>query len=123
MCTMNDCVQNQGSWVQFRTPWGYHRGIVENVTNQGVLMRVPRQYAPTGLVGGSISDSMPASERLDLALAGLGYGPYGRPGPYAAGRPGYPGYGYSRGYGGWWAGGWWLWWLAFASIFWLAFLW
>ncbi len=116
MCTMDQCQEARGGWVQFQTQWGWHRGIVERVTDQGVLMRVPRQYAPTAPAGGQRLQGSD-QERLDLALAQWGYGPaygpgYGvpRPGPWG----GAPGYGVGRGYGGWWGAGWWWWWLAFA---------
>lgn len=123
MCMRGDCTKAVGQWVQFRTQWGSHRGIVHAVNDQAVLMRVPKQYAPSPLTATSLA---PESEsgRLDLALAQWGYG-YGAPGA-AYGGPGY-GYGAGPGYGrpgyGWWAGGWWFWWLAFAWIFAFAFLW
>ena len=107
---------NVGRWVQFQTPWGSHRGIIHEVNSRGVLMKVPRQYAPVTLIkhegAGAVSDE----EKLDLALAWGGYPNGGGYGYGYGGRPGYPGYGY-------WGGGWWWWWLAFAWIFWLAFLW
>lgn len=105
MCTYGQCQRAVGQWVQFSTPWGAHRGIVRQVTQQGVLMSVPRTYAPQGLVNGSNISGKSDEERLDLALAAYGYGPgmgYGRPG-YGGGY-GAPGY-------GWWGGGWWWWWL------------
>lgn len=107
MCTMGECNKSMGQWVQFRTRWGSHRGVVEAVNDRAVLMRVPRQYAPMGLVSHEQSSE---EQRLDIALAEWGgYGGY-------RGRWGYPGY------GAWRAGYWW-WWLAFASIFLLALLW
>jgi len=121
-------MKHVGHWVQFQTQWGHHRGIVEQVQNHGVLMRVPREYAPAGLANFTGSASQSDEARLDLALAQWGYGAPGYGYGYGGGAPGY-GYGYARrpggygGYGGWWAGGWWLWWLAFAWIFALAFLW
>jgi len=116
MCTRGQCVSSLGQWVRFQTPWGMHRGIVADVNNRAVLMRVPRRYAPVGWASHTPSGTSD-EEKLDLALAQYGYGGYG----------GYPGYGrYGRwgypGYGGWY-GGWWWWWLAFAWIFALAFLW
>ena len=112
MCTMGQCQKHLGGWVQFQTPWGMHRGVVERVTHQGVLMRVPRQYAPVSLASAPQSDE----DKLGAALAQWGYG-RGAPG-YGAygggwGRPGY----------GWWGGGWLWWWLAFSWLFLLAFLW
>ena len=116
MYTRSDYSSNIGQWAQFRTPWGTHRGIISGVNNQAVLVRVPRQYAPSGLMSYSGTEA-DDEKRLDLALVGYGgYGPYGGGyGPYG-GRWGAPGYGA-------WGGGWWWWWLAFAWIFALAFLW
>lgn len=109
-----------GQWVQFRTQWGTHRGIISDVNQNAVLIRVPRGYAPMALAGHHQGDNAPDEEKLDLTLAQWGYGGYGRGyAPYGAyGRRGWG----SAGYGGWY-GGWWWWWLAFAWIFWLAFLW
>ncbi|MCL6625684.1 hypothetical protein [Alicyclobacillus shizuokensis] len=118
MCTRCQVQKYVGGWVEFRTPWGYHRGIVERVTPHAVLMRVPKQYAPASYATASIQKAAQADARatdeqkLDIALAQWGYR---RPYTYGA-RWGYPGW------AGWWAG-WWLWWLAFAWIWWLAFLW
>ncbi|KPV45700.1 hypothetical protein [Alicyclobacillus ferrooxydans] len=126
MCNRMDCVSNMGKWVQFQTQWGTHRGIITDVNNRAVLVRVPRQYAPTGLVSHFQAVDKDDEEKLDLALAQWGgYG--GAPGWGGGyGRPGYGAYGgrgWGRpGYGGWY-GGWWWWWLAFAWIWWLAFLW
>lgn len=123
MCTMGQCQNARGGWVQFQTQWGVHRGIVEQVNDRGVLMRVPSQYAPVAQAGDQRLQGTD-QERLDVALAQWGYGPAYGPG---YGAPGYgpraPGYGVGRPYGGWWNGGWWFWWLAFAWIFALAFLW
>jgi hypothetical protein len=120
MCTRGDCVRYMGRWVQFQTPWGSHRGIVSDMTNRAVLMRVPRGFAPAGLATAEKVLTDDDEKRLDLALTQWGYG--GGYGGYGYGRRGYgAGWGYP-GYGGWY-GGWWWWWLAFASIFWLAFLW
>ena len=118
-----------GQWVQFRTPWGYHRGIVEQVNQRAVLVKVPKEYAPISLAYGSANGAQNDAERLNTALtkhnyrisgdvtpAFGGYGPGYGPGAGGApgGRWGYPGYGD-------WGGGWWWWWLAFAWIFLFAF--
>lgn len=121
MVTQQQLLGMRGSWVQFTTPWGQHRGIVERITGGGVLVRVPKQYAPASFAHADQSDEA----KVDLALQqvgwgapGYGYGPYGYGGPglgygYGPGRPGYGPYGRPPGYG-WWAGAWLWWWLAFA---------
>lgn len=127
MCNRLDCVNNMGKWIRFSTPWGQHRGVVTDVNRQAVLVRVPRQYAPTGLASAEKSADAEDVNKIDAALAAWGYGPgYGA--GYGYGGPGYGGgYGYGGGWGrpgyGAWYGGWWWWWLAFAWIFALAFLW
>lgn len=103
-----------GQWVRFQTPWGSHRGIIADVNQRAVLVRVPRGYVPAGLV--SDTKAGDDEKNLDVALAQYGY--YGGYRGYGAARGGW---GYP-GYGGWY-GGWWWWWLAFAWIFALAFLW
>lgn len=110
MCHRSQCVHHMGNWVRFQTPWGVHQGIVTQVNQNAVLMRVPRQYAPMRLMSHSEQTGVNDEQKLDLALTQYGYG-YGY-----GGRWGYPGYGA-------WYGGWWWWWLAFAWIFALAFLW
>ena len=103
-----------GKWVRFQTPWGMHRGVIADINNRAVLIRVPRTYAPIQLAASTKVLDADDEKRLDLALAWGGYGGgYG----YGARR----GWG-APGYGGWY-GGWWWWWLAFAWIFALAFLW
>ncbi len=124
MCTRSECVTNVGNWVSFQTPWGRHRGVITEVNGRGVLMRVPRQYAPMGLASHEQTEG-DDEKKLDATLAAYGYGYRGPYGGYGGYGPGY-GAGYGRwgypGYGAWY-GGWWWWWLAFAWIFWLAFLW
>jgi len=105
MCTRGECQRSMGKWVEFHTIQGYHRGVVERVTNESALVRVPRRYAPVGLVAFEDNDRQTDAQKLDIALAQYGYRGYNR-------------YGY-----GYWGGGWWWWWLPFALIFWLAFLW
>ena len=109
MCTMGQCQGHLGQWVQFETPWGQHHGVVEQVTAGGVLMRVPRQYAPVGIASLPSFSGQTDEQKLDVVLAQWGYGP-------GYGAPGY-------GYRAWWAGAWLFWWLAFALILGLAFLW
>lgn len=124
MNVREQCMTMQGSWVHFRTPWGYHRGIVQQVEHQGVLVKMPRNYVPAHLANANSS----AETKVELALQQVAWGNpnYGYGGGYHYGQPGYgagAGYGpYRPGYG-WWNGGWLFWWLAFAWIFALAFLW
>ncbi|MBX6395916.1 MAG: hypothetical protein IRY98_09435, partial [Alicyclobacillaceae bacterium] len=40
------CRHRVGHWMEFRTPWGVHRGIIRRVTPHGILVSVPRPYAP-----------------------------------------------------------------------------
>lgn len=133
MCRQADVKHAVGGWVQFRTPWGTHRGIVEQVNSRGVLMKVPKEYAPVSLAFGN-NGRQTDEQKLDAALAfggyggaygaapgygprpGVGVGPGGGVGPGCGPRWGYPGYGA-------WGGGWWFWWLAFAWIIFFAFLW
>ncbi|MCL6516647.1 hypothetical protein [Alicyclobacillus sp.] len=112
MCTMGQCMKLRGQWVHFYTQWGYHRGIIEDVNNRAVLVRMPRRYAPLGLASHApqLDTGATDEQRLDLVLAAV-YGP----------GWGYRGWGYP-GWGAWW-GGWWWWWLAFWWIFALAALW
>ena len=118
MATYAECQHHIGNWVQFRTPWGMHQGIISAVNPRAVLVRVPRQYAPALASHQGAEPSLSDEQRLDLALTGGGFPGYRR----GFAGPGYAGRGW--GYPGWgaWAGGWWLWWLAFATFFLLAFL-
>lgn len=114
MPTRNDCERAVGQWVSFRTRWGAHRGIVEQVNHRAVLVRVPQQDAPVELLHAT------DEEKLDVALAwGRPYGAYG--GGYGGYGPGRPGWGYPGYFGAY--GGFVWWWLAFSWIFALAFLW
>jgi hypothetical protein len=120
MCTMGQCERNMGRWMEFRTPWGKTRGIVEQVNHRAVLVRVPKEHAPVVLLNNSQSSD---EARLDVTLAQNGYPSYGAGGGYGGGEPGYGG-GARWGYPGYyrWVGPWLFWWLAFAWIFWLLFL-
>ena len=117
MCTKTHCEKHLGGWVQFHTPWGYHRGVIEQVGPTSALVRIPRQYAPTTLIHHETGET--DEQKLDIALAAWGYGP----GPAYGPRPGGWGRDYYRPGYGWWVGGWWWWWIAFAWIFALAWLW
>ncbi|MDI3327261.1 MAG: hypothetical protein QJR06_01785 [Alicyclobacillaceae bacterium] len=111
------CRRRVGHWMEFRTPWGVHRGIIRRVTPDGILVSVPRRYAPrfafsatwaaTPLQGGDVQQlqrvrhalARPVREHLGVELV-----------QWAA-----PGW-------GWWHGGWWWWWIAWAWLLAFAFL-
>lgn len=61
------CLGCQGGWVQFRTRYGLHQGMVQQVRSNSVLMKVPAQYAPS-LATFEVSDEA----KLDMALAQWG---------------------------------------------------
>ncbi|WP_245632860.1 hypothetical protein [Alicyclobacillus kakegawensis] len=83
MCSQRDCERYVGQWVQFSTPYGVHRGILERVTQRHAIVLSPRQYIPAQFA----TESLKADEekRIDAVLAS-GYGPYG--GGYGWGYPG-----------------------------------
>ncbi|WP_407655188.1 hypothetical protein [Alicyclobacillus dauci] len=117
MCTRQDCERHIGKWVQFRTPYGYHQGMIERITKDDkVIILSPRRYAPASLITAEVEgDEM---QRLDLALAWYGR----RPGYPAVGYPGgaVGGYGPGYGYGAW---GWSRWAVSFLVIYALLGLW
>ncbi|QQE77180.1 hypothetical protein [Alicyclobacillus sp. SO9] len=98
MCTRAECERHIGKWVQLRTPYGVHRGVIERVTATKAIIKSPKQYIPVDL---ALDD---ADERkLDVALAWGGYG-----------RGGYPGGGYGGAYG---YGAWGRWAVSFLIIY------
>ena len=42
--TASDFQNYLGKTVEFRTPWGLHRGTVKDVNGHAVLMEMPEQY-------------------------------------------------------------------------------
>jgi hypothetical protein len=111
MCTRSECELHAGRWVQLRTPWGQHRGIIERVTENSAIILSPRQFAPVHLATDVTQEEM---QRLDVVHAWGGFG------------GGYPGGGYPRrGYGGGYPArgygapgfGWTRWAVAFLSIY------
>jgi hypothetical protein len=111
MCTRAECERHIGKWVQFRTPYGVHRGVIERVTATKAIIKSPKQYIPVDLALDDDDDD----RRLDVALAWGGYG-----------RGGYPGAGYGRGYGrgyGYGYGMWGRWAVSFLIIYLLFGLW
>ncbi|WP_026960943.1 hypothetical protein [Alicyclobacillus herbarius] len=109
MCTRHDCERYVGQWVQFQTPYGVHRGIVERVTPRHAIVLSPRRYIPAQFA----TETLPAEDvkRIDAVLA-AGYGPYG---PYAGG--------YGRGYPGAFWGRWAVSFLIIYALFGLGFWW
>lgn len=123
LCTRAQCEHHVGQWVQFRTKYGNHVGLVERITKDSVIVLSPRQHIPTQLASADLS--LDEHERLDLALAWWGgFGRGGYPGGYGGGAPGVGGYGrgYSGyagrgGYGGWGGYGWGRWAVSFLIIY------
>lgn len=115
MCTRAQCQQHVGRWIQFRTPYGQHVGMVERVTADQAIVLSPRHLVPQHLAS-PVSQS--DEDKLDLALAFWGGG---YPSAGAGPRTGY-GYGAGRGIGGY-AGGWQRWAVSFLIIYALFGLW
>jgi hypothetical protein len=120
MYTRAQCQSHVGQWVQFRTKYGYHIGLVERVTGDSAIVLSPRQQIPTHLASADVdSDDM---QKLDLALAWWGgFGRAGYPGAgYRAGAPGAGAYGGGyggRGFGGFGGYGWGRWAVSFLIIY------
>lgn len=74
-----------GKYVRFRTPYGYHEGVIERIQGDQVIILSPQQYIPPKLA----LEPLDAEEakRLDLALTFGGYG---------VAREGHGGYGWGR---------------------------
>ncbi len=89
MCTRAQCERHIGQWVQFRTSYGMHRGIIERVTSHSAIVVSPRQFVPAQLVSHEIGES--DERKLDLALA-----QWGGYGGYPAGGYGGFGFGWRR---------------------------
>ncbi len=113
-----------GKWVRFRTPYGYHQGIVERVTEDSVVVVAPKQWIPVQL---ATEVQMSDLQKLDISTANLsGFGrPYGGYAgvPYAGMGPGYGFQGTSPRYGGFGPFGFARWSVAFLIIFALFGLW
>ena len=108
MCSRTECLRYTGQYVGFRSPYGYHEGVIQGVRGNQAIVLSPRRYIPAQLASESLD--MDEEERLDLALAwGYrgGYGGYGGRGGYGA-------------YGGGWGYGWGRWavsWLVIYALF------
>jgi hypothetical protein len=106
MCSRAQCLKHVGQYVQFRTRYGYHQGVLESVSGNQAVILSPRKYIPVQLIAEPLNED--AEKRLDVALAWGGYGGGYGPGP----GPGYGGYG---GYA--WGGGWARWAVSFLVIY------
>jgi hypothetical protein len=115
MVTRLDCQKYVGRWVRFRTPFGWHRGIIEDITDTHAVIVSPDKYVPAQLASQKLTkDDL---RKIDATFA---FGSFGGP----AGV-GVPGYGMSvPGYGGFWGGASWSRWaVAFLIIYLLFGLW
>lgn len=109
MCSRTECMRHVGQYVRFTTPYGYHEGVIERVTNRQAIVLSPRRFIPAQLAADSRDADQ--AERLDLALCWGGYGRY----PAYGGGYGRAGYGY-----GGWGYGWGRWavsWLVIFALF------
>lgn len=89
ICTRAECHRNIGQYVRFHTPYGYHEGIVEQISGDRAIILSPRHYIPVQFA----TETMDAGSQRNLDLA-LAWGAYG------GARGGYPGaYGGGIGYG------------------------
>lgn len=104
MCTRAECLGYVGRYVQFRTQYGYHQGVIERVSGNQAVILSPRKYIPAQLLSESLDED--EEKRLNVALAWGGYG----------GGGGYRG-GYGAGYGYGWGGGWARWAVSFLVIY------
>lgn len=97
MCSRSECQRYIGQYVRFRSPYGYHEGVIERVSGNQAIVLSPRRYIPVHLASTDLRTS--DEQKLDVALAWGGYGGgYGR--GYGGGYPGY-GYGYGYAWGRW----------------------
>ncbi|MDI3256314.1 MAG: hypothetical protein QJR01_01060 [Kyrpidia sp.] len=111
------CRGRVGHWMEFRTPWGVHRGVIRRVTPDGLLVSVPRRFAPrfalaqswagAPVQGGDIRQLREVRHALAKPLDA-----YLKPELVQWAAPGW----------GWWSGGWWWWWIAWAWLLAFAFL-
>lgn len=120
MVTRLDCEKYVGRWVRIRTPYGWHRGIIEDITDTHAVIVSPDKYVPVQLASQKLTkDDL---RKIDATFA---FGSFG--GPSSVGLPGAsaPGYGaYGPGYGGWGFGwNWSRWAVAFLVIYLLFGLW
>lgn len=122
MCTKAQCEQHLGKMVQFRTPYGHHIGMIEQVTANQVIVLTPKRFAPSHL---SRPVNLSDEDKLDVALAfwgggypRAGFGPGAGAGyRYGYGGPGRPvgNMGGRAGYG--WGGNWQRWAVSFLVIY------
>ncbi|QQE81016.1 hypothetical protein [Alicyclobacillus sp. SO9] len=88
MCSRTQCLHYVGQYVSFRSPHGYHEGVIERISGNRAVVLSPQRYIPMGLATDvSLDDG--EERRLDAVLTWGGYGGYG-------GRGGAYGYGWGR---------------------------
>jgi hypothetical protein len=111
-----DCQQYVGKYIRFRTPFGYHEGIIERIQGDQAVILSPRRYIPAQFATEYLDRD--EVKRLELTQAFGGYtgGAYGNPGRGYGGYPG-GGYGAGRGYGGWGGYAWGRWAVSFLIIY------
>ncbi|GMA66295.1 hypothetical protein NZD89_28905 (plasmid) [Alicyclobacillus fastidiosus] len=117
MCTQAECQRHIGKFVQFKTPYGYHQGVIEQIKGEKAIILSPSRYVPAQLASTELLDD--DVKKLDVALA------WWRGGLGRAGYPGVAAGGYPRGaygYGGW-GYGWARWAVSFLIIYALFGLW
>ncbi len=99
-----DCQQYVGKYIRFRTPFGYHEGIIERIQGDQAVILSPRRYIPAQFATEYLDRDQ--VKRLELTQAFGGYG------GYTGGR-----YGTGRGYGGWGGYAWGRWAVSFLIIY------
>lgn len=91
MCvTKAECLRYVGQWVRFRTPYGWHRGVIERVTDSHLIVLSPRREVPLQFASAATPVTAAEQRRLDVALAQW----YGPPG-LGWGMPGVGGWGWA----------------------------
>lgn len=78
--TQHDFQNHIGQWIEFKTQWGTHQGVVERVNRNAVLVKMSSDAVNTKLVDGL--NSMNYSSQL-IGYDGIdGHYPYWKRGPW-----------------------------------------
>lgn len=101
MCSQAECRRLIGQPVRFRTPYGFHQGVIERVTRDKAIIVSPIRCVPPQFQICSLSaeDMNPKIQSLDLELAWGGPAARGAyPGAARGAAPiqGIAPYGYAR---------------------------